>query len=265
MDSPIKTGLIIPMISNSLIGLIDRVLQIVYYCLTNHWDDFQTKNVKKTALTFCILPSALNLFMITIYTIFHSEEILTPIVKLKHFLWYIFSSELVYPIGVHRAFKTKYSYNADNPIITMRLVNAIHRGARLKKFYLLSAPSGMGKSRSMVANTCYIGANRIYDDAFGWISNGTAEPVLYITTELELSEVQTMMLAFLSGVNEAHIIYNRYEEGELDRVKYAAKKIKTSPLHIKRLPDFSLQDIENAIKFGIHEWGIRYVFNPIEG
>ena len=51
---------------------------------------------------------------------------LTPIVKLKHFLWYIFSSELVYPIGVHRAFKTKYSYNADNPIITMRLVNAIH-------------------------------------------------------------------------------------------------------------------------------------------
>ena len=126
MDSPIKTGLIIPMITNSLIGLIDRVLQIVYYCLTNHWDDFQTKNVKKTALTFCILPSALNLFMITIYTIFHSEEILTPIVKLKHFLWYIFSSELVYPIGVHRAFKTKYSYNADNPIITMRLVNAIH-------------------------------------------------------------------------------------------------------------------------------------------
>ena len=126
MESTITPRLIIPMITNSLIGLIDRVLQIVYYCLTNHWDDFQTKNVKKTALTFCILPSALNFFMITIYTIFHSEEMLTPIVKLKHFLWYIFSSELVYPIGVHRAFKTKYSYNADNPIITMRLVNAIH-------------------------------------------------------------------------------------------------------------------------------------------
>ena len=68
------------------------------------------------------------------------------------------------------------------------------------------------------------------------------------------------MLAFLSGVNEAHIIYNKYEEGEFDRVVYAAKLIKTSPLHIKRLPDFSLQDIENCIKFGIHEWGIRYVF-----
>ena len=126
MENQSITGLIIPMIFNSIIGLTDRVLQIVYYCLTKHWDDFQTNHVKKTALTFCILPSGLNFFMITIYTLFHSEEMLTPIVKLKHFLWYIFSNELLYPIGVHRAFKTKYSYNADNPIITMRLVNAIH-------------------------------------------------------------------------------------------------------------------------------------------
>ena len=44
----------------------------------------------------------------------------------KKFFWYLISNELLYPIGVHRAFKTKYSYNADNPIITMRLVNAMH-------------------------------------------------------------------------------------------------------------------------------------------
>ena len=119
-------GLIVPMVFNSLIGITDRVLQIVYYCVTKHWDDFQTKNVKKSALTFCILPSALNFFMITIYLIFHTEEILKPIVKIKNFFWYLISNELLYPIGVHRAFKTKYSYNADNPIITMRLVNAIH-------------------------------------------------------------------------------------------------------------------------------------------
>ena len=120
------TPLIIPMVFNSLIGITNRVLQIVYYCLTKHWGDFQTSNVKKTALTFCILPSALNFFMISVYCIFHYEERLTPIVKLKNFFWYLFSSEFLHPIGVHRSFKTKYSYNADNPIITMRLVNAIH-------------------------------------------------------------------------------------------------------------------------------------------
>ncbi len=141
------------------------------------------------------------------------------------------------------------------------LVNTITRGARLKKLYLRSAATGVGKTRAMIADACNIACDEIYNIKENkWEQNGTREPTLYITTEQEVDEIQTMMLAFLSGVNEAHIIYNRYEEGELDRVKYAAKKIKTSPLHIKRLPDFSLQDIENAIKFGIHEWGIRYVF-----
>ena len=33
-----------------------------------------------------------------------------------------------------------------------------------------------------------------------------------------------------------------------------------SPLYIKKLPDFSLQDIENTIKFGIRQYDVRYVF-----
>ena len=73
-----------------------------------------------------LIEQIINHIFSPITNFFHYEEMLTPIVKLKHFLWYIFSSELLYPIGVHRAFKTKYSLEADNPIITMRLVNAIH-------------------------------------------------------------------------------------------------------------------------------------------
>ena len=83
------------------------------------------------------------------------------------------------------------------------LINAVTRGARLRKLYLRSAPSGCGKSRSMIADVCQIGCNMIYDDYFGWIKNGTAQPTLYITQEIE--EIQTMMIAFLSGVNEDHI------------------------------------------------------------
>ena len=141
------------------------------------------------------------------------------------------------------------------------LVNTVTRGARLKKLYLRSAATGVGKTRAMIADACNIACDQIYNlETNEWELNGTKEPTLFITTEQEVDEIQTMMLAFLSGVNEAHIIYNHYEEGELDRVIQAAKLIKSSPLHIKRLPDFSLQDIENAIKFGIHEWGVRYVF-----
>ena len=141
------------------------------------------------------------------------------------------------------------------------LVNTVTRGARLKKLYLRSAATGVGKTRAMIADACNIACDELYNlETQKWELNGTKEPTLFITTEQEVDEIQTMMLAFLSGVNEAHIIYNKYEEGELDRVIYAASLIKNSPLHIKRLPDFSLQDIENAIKYGIHEWGVRYVF-----
>ena len=112
----------------------------------------------------------------------------------------------------------------------------------------------------MVADTCYIGTNRIYDDTFGWIRNGTAEPVLYITTELELSEVQTMMLAFLSNVNEEHIINYRFEGDELDRVREAAQILKDSPIYIEILPDFSLTDVENKIKKNIRDHDVSYIF-----
>lgn len=142
------------------------------------------------------------------------------------------------------------------------LINTVTKGARLRKFYLRSAPTGVGKTRSMIADACYIGCNRIYDELFGWIKTGAAQPVLYITTEQDKEEVQTMMLAFLSNVNEDHIINGYYEGNEEERVKEAAKILSESPLYIDQLPDFSLQDIENHIKKAIRDHEARYVFNP---
>ena len=140
------------------------------------------------------------------------------------------------------------------------LINTVTRGARLKKFYLRSAPTGIGKTRSMIADACYIGCNRIYDDFFGWIKNGISEPVLYITTEQEKSEIQTMMLAFLSSVNEEHILNGRYEGDEKERVVEAGKLLKSSPIYIEVLPDFSLQDVENKIKKNLRDHDIKYIF-----
>ena len=127
------------------------------------------------------------------------------------------------------------------------LINTVTRGARLKKFYLRSGATGAGKSRAMIADTCYIGCNKIYDDIFGWISSGVSQPVLYITTELELTEVQTMMVAFVSNVNEEHILNGQYIGDEKERVQEAIKIIKDSPIYVEVLPDFSLQDVENKI------------------
>lgn len=141
------------------------------------------------------------------------------------------------------------------------LINTVTRGARLKKFYLRSAPTGVGKSRSMIADACYIACDEIYDERFGWIHNGTKEPTLYIATEQEKSEIQTMMLAFLSGVNEEHILNGQYVADEEDRVRKAATILSEAPLYIEELPDFSLKDIEDKIKKNIRDHGVKYVFN----
>ena len=141
------------------------------------------------------------------------------------------------------------------------LINTVTRGARLKKFYLRSAATGIGKTRSMIADACYIACEKLYDENFGWIGTGVAQPVLFITTEQELEEIQTMMLAFLSNVNEDHILNGEYEEGEEERVRQAAKLISEAPLYVEELPDFSLKDVEDKIKKNIREHDVKYVFH----
>lgn len=142
-----------------------------------------------------------------------------------------------------------------------RLVNTVTRGARLKKFYLRSAATGIGKTRSMIADACNIACNKIYDESFGWIKNGTSEPTLFITTEQELEEIQTMMLAFLSNVNEEHIINGEYEGDEEERVIKAGEILESSPLYVEELSDFSLKDVENTIKKNIRDHDVKYIFH----
>ena len=140
-------------------------------------------------------------------------------------------------------------------------VNTVLRGARLKKFYLRSAATGVCKTRSMIADACYIGCSQIWDTKENkWVSTGQRENVLYIATEQPLDEIQTMMLAFLSGVNEEHILNSEYFAGEWERVQKAVLLLKQSKIIFEALPDFSLKDIENTIKRGIREHGIKYCF-----
>lgn len=129
----------------------------------------------------------------------------------------------------------------------------------MRKFYLRSAATGTGKTRSMIADACNFACNKIYHEQFGWIKNGTCEPTLFIATEQDKSEVQTMMLAFLSNVNEEHILNGQYQDDERERVLEAARILRESPIWIEELPDFSLQDVENKIKKNIRDHDVKYV------
>lgn len=114
-------------------------------------------------------------------------------------------------------------------------------------------------TRTMIADACYVACDQIFDTELGvWIKNGIKQPTLFIGTEQDMSEIQTMMLAFLSGVNEEHILNGSYASGEESRIRMAQKVLKQAPLYIELLPDFSLQDIENTIKKNLRNRGVKY-------
>lgn len=143
-----------------------------------------------------------------------------------------------------------------------KYINTITRGARLKKFYLRSAATGVGKTRSMIADACYIGCGSMYDlEKHEWINTGEPQPTLYIATEQDLNEVQIMMIAFLSGVDSDRISTGDYQEGEYERAKHAADLLVNGKIYFEAMPDFSLQDIENAIKKGIRDHNVTYIFH----
>lgn len=143
-----------------------------------------------------------------------------------------------------------------------KYINTITRGARLKKFYLRSAATGVGKTRSMIADACYIGCGSMYDlERREWINTGEPQPTLYIATEQDLNEVQLMMIAFLSGVDSDKLSTGDYEEGEWERAMHATDLLKHGKIYFESMPDFSLQDIENAIKKAIRDHDVQYIFH----
>ena len=141
-----------------------------------------------------------------------------------------------------------------------KYVNMITRGMRLGKFFLRSAASGVGKTRTMIADFCYCACSEIYENG-EWVSTGDPQPALFISTELELDELQTMMVAFLTGIDEERILNNLVSSwgDERERINHAIELIKKSPMYLEVIPDFSLKDIENTIKRNIRVHKCRYI------
>jgi replicative DNA helicase len=137
--------------------------------------------------------------------------------------------------------------------------NAIFRGMREQKFLLRSAGTGAGKTRQALADICNVACDMIYDYEKGWVKNGPSYPALFISTELEKREVQTIMLAFISGVDEQVIKDGRYSEKVLERLKVAIEILKRAPIYCVYVDDFSIADIEMIIERHIIEYNVKFV------
>ena len=147
------------------------------------------------------------------------------------------------------------------------IINYACRGARLGKLYTYSAPSGSGKTRYMVMNACAISLPYI-DNNDKVVFRGTNDKpdyqkVLFITTEQQPDEIQTMILAHVSGVNEKSILLGNFTPYELERIKRALDIIDKygSNFIIECIPDPSIAMLRARLTKYIIQDNIEYIFS----
>lgn len=145
-----------------------------------------------------------------------------------------------------------------------KIYNTLTRGARLKKFYLISGASGTGKTRQMVGHACVIAYPERYNIKLKkWTKVGEGQKILFFATEMEKEEIQTMILAHLSAVNEDKILNNKYENPEeKQRVRDAIKVLEKyqDNFIFVRVGDPSIAQIKTLIRQQVLEYDIQYVF-----
>ena len=143
------------------------------------------------------------------------------------------------------------------------ILNTIIRGARKGMFYLKSASSGVGKSRGLVGDACYLAYPIRFDDISNeWIQTGSNEKVLYIVTEQKADEIQTMIISYLSNVNEEKILYGKYNEEERIRISKAIKIIQKykDNFHIAKMADPNIAQVKALIRKYFFEFEVDNVF-----
>lgn len=143
------------------------------------------------------------------------------------------------------------------------IINTIVRGARKGMFYLKSASSGVGKTRGLVGDACFLSYPIRYDSITeSWIQDGSNEKVLYVVTEQTDEEIKTMILSYLADVNEEKILYGKYSFQEGERIKKAIEimKIYENNFHIAKLSDPNIAQVKALLRKYYFEHNIENVF-----
>lgn len=143
-----------------------------------------------------------------------------------------------------------------------KTISTVFMGARKKKVFSISGESGAGKSRLAIANACKLSYPILWDRTEGgWTNSGSNQKTAFITTELDLQEVQTIAVAFVSGVDEERIISGRLTPDENTRVNQASNIIEyyEKNLFVYQLPDPNVKQLN----INLRRYTIRHQLDAI--
>lgn len=153
--------------------------------------------------------------------------------------------------------KTIPDYGSTLPI---GVLNNALRGMRLGKFYIYSAGTGMGKSRTLISFAATKAIGMQYDwDKKEWHKYCDPEKVVYIGTELQLDELQAILISFVSGISQEKIMRNSLDYEEQQILEEAIQYIEQGKLKLEIVPEYTLGQLEKIIKQNSRE-GCNYFF-----
>ena len=148
------------------------------------------------------------------------------------------------------------------------IYNSIFRGGRKGTLMLRSAPTSVGKSRLAVGDACYIAYPVRYEPKLGrWIATGQCEKVLYVMTEQSADEIQTMVLAYLTGINEEYFKLGTFTEEHMKIINKAVEIMETyDNLYFARIPEPTPSLIKNLFRrykaqHGVDNFFFDYIFS----
>lgn len=188
-------------------------------------------------------------------------------------------SELCYSLGyevsVNRETATRYGVyiKKDNPMQFNEIISIrqTKRATEMTCFYvdneehlfLMNDFIATHNTRGYVGDACAL-AYPIRYDSFScqWVQSGDNQKILYIVTEQEESEIQTLILAYLADINEEKILYNTCTEDESKRLGQAAQIMKQylDNFYIIKMSDPNIAEIKAKIRKYYFEENIEAFF-----
>lgn len=159
------------------------------------------------------------------------------------------------------SFKNKDMIGAE---LLGKYFNSMVQGATEGKLYIRSASTAGGKTRSSVFDACHL----VYPYRFSVKHNSFIKvdlipnKILFVVTEQKPKEVQSMILAFLSGIDESKIKSQNLDYGEVQRLEIAARIMKAYRGYflIEEINDPDLSNVQNTIKRHVLIDNIKIVF-----
>ena len=144
-----------------------------------------------------------------------------------------------------------------------KIFNTVVRGARKGKYYIRSKSTGAGKTRDMIGDACYLAfPYRFNSETNKWESTGNSEPCLYFATEQELEEIQTLILAYLTDINEEIILEGQYTNEIRTRLSQAVQIMEQyeNNFILVHMPDPTIEQIRTKVRYHYFHDGIENLF-----